>query len=130
MSELHGVSREALEAAAAAASEAGADAQTRRLRELAARDRNGRWMYKTAKNIGHVEAGLVNAELGGHREELGGMIETLPVRDDGVPIDVQVTTEDDESIGALVHLSPDQAEALAVDLLEQAHAARKAEADE
>ncbi|MFC7079141.1 hypothetical protein [Halorussus caseinilyticus] len=36
-----------------------------------------------------------------------------------------MSTDDDESVGTLVHPSAEQAEALAVDLLEQAHTARE-----
>lgn len=50
---------------------------------------------------------------------------TLPVSQNEVPLGFAVSTDNDESIETLVHLNPAQAEALAVDLLAQAHAARE-----
>ena len=124
--------REFLQAAAAVAGAAAGDvpdteitAQENRLLELADRAEDERWAYETSRNLAHVRSGLVNAELDALCEEPGGTIETYTVGRHGVPLDFEVSTDDNESVGTLVHLSAEQAEALAVDLLEQAHAARE-----
>lgn len=123
--------REFLQAAAAVAGAAAGDvpdtelvAQQDRLLQLADRDEGERWEYETACNLAHVRSGLVNAEIDALCEEPIGVVETLPVGRSGIPIGFEVSTDDDESVGTFVHLSPEQAEALAVDLLEQAHAVR------
>ncbi len=124
--------REFLQAAAAVAGVAAGDvsdtetvAQQDRLLQLADRDEGERWEYETECNLAHVRSGLVNAELDALCEEPVGVVETLPVGRSGIPLGFEVSTDDDESVGTLVHLSAEQAEALAVDLLEQAHAARE-----
>jgi len=128
--------REFLETAAAVAGAAAGDVpdieiadQQNRLVELADRDDAERWAYETTRNLAHVRSGLVNAELDALCEEPTGTVETNSVGRGGVPLGFEVSTDDDESVGTLVHLSAEQAEALAVDLLEQAHAARE-DADE
>jgi hypothetical protein len=124
--------REFLQAAAAVAGAAAGDvpdaeitAQQNRLLELADRDDAERWAYETTRNLAHVRSGLVNAELDALCEEPTGTVETYSVGRGGVPLGFEVSTDNDESVGTLVHLSAEQAEALAVDLLEQAHAARE-----
>lgn len=124
--------REFLQATAAVAGAAAGDvpdteitAQQNRLLELADRAEDERWAYETTRNLAHVRSGLVNAELDALCEEPSGTIETYSVGRHGVPLGFEVSTDDDESVGTLVHLSAEQAEALAVDLLEQAHAARE-----
>jgi hypothetical protein len=124
--------REFLQAAAAVAGAAAGDvpdaeitAQQNRLLELADRDDAERWAYETTCNLAHVRSGLVNAELDALCEEPTGTVETYSVGRGGIPLGFEVSTDDDESVGTLVHLSAEQAEALAVDLLEQAHAARE-----
>jgi hypothetical protein len=128
--------RQFLAAAAAVAGTAAGDVpdaeitgQQNRLLELADRDDAERWAYETTRNLAHVRSGLVNAELDALCEEPTGTVETYSVGRGGVPLGFEVSTDDDESVGTLVHLSAEQAEALAVDLLEQAHAARE-DADE
>lgn len=69
--------------------------------------------------------GLVNAELDALCDNPNGIIQTHVVGRGGMPLGFEVSTDDDESVGTLVHLSAEQAEALAIDLLEQAHAARE-----
>lgn len=124
--------REFLQAAAAVAGVAAGDvpeaeiaSQQDHLLQLADRDDEERWEYDTACNLAHVRSGLLNAELDAMCEEPLGVVETLPVGRSGIPLGFEVSTDDDESVGTLVHLSAEQAEALAVDLLEQAHAARE-----
>lgn len=123
---------EFLQAAAAVAGAAAGDVpdaeiadQQNRLLELADRDDAERWAYETTRNLAHVRSGLVNAELGALCEEPDGTVETYSVGRGGVPLGFEVNTDNDESVGTLVHLSAEQAEALAVDPLEQAHAARE-----
>jgi hypothetical protein len=123
--------REFLQAAAAVAGAAAGDvpdaeivAQQDRLLGIAGRAESERWAYETHRNLAHVRCGLVNAELDALCEQPGGRVETHPTMGHGVPLGFEVSTDDDESVGTLVHLSAEQAEALAVDLLEQAHAAR------
>lgn len=123
---------EFLQAAAAVAGAAAGDvpnseitAQQNRLLELADRTNDERWSYETTRNFAHVRSGLVNAELDALCEEPSGTVETYSVGRGGVPLGFEVTTNDNKSVGTLVHLSAEQAEALAVDLLEQAHAARE-----
>jgi hypothetical protein len=124
--------REFLQAAAAVAGVAAGDvsdietvAQQDRLLQLADREDDQRWEYETTCNLAHVRSGLLNAELDALCEDPGGTVETYSVGRNGIPLGFEVSTDDDESVGTLVHLSADQAEALAVDLLEQAHAARE-----
>jgi len=105
-------------------SDAEAVAQQDRLLQLADRGDGERWEYETACNLAHVRSGLVNAELNALCEEPVGAVETLSVGRSGIPLGFEVSTDDDESVGTLVHLTAEQAEALAVDLLEQAHAHR------
>ena len=116
--------REFLQAAAAVAGAAAGDVpdieiadQQNRLLELATRDDAERWAYETAQNLAHVRSGLVNAELDALCEEPSGTVETYSVGRGGVPLGFEVSTDDGESVGTLVHLSAEQAEALAVDLL-------------
>jgi hypothetical protein len=123
--------REFLQAAAAVAGAAAGDipdaeitAQQNRLLDLADRDDDERWAYETTRNLAHVRSGLVNAELDALCEEPSSTVETHVVGRGGIPLGFEVST-DDESVGTLAHLSVEQAEALAVDLLEQAHAARE-----
>lgn len=111
-------------AAASDVPDAEVTAQQNHLLELADREDAERWEYETMHNLAHIRSGLVNAELDALCEEPSGTIETYPTRGDGVPLGFEVTTDDDASVGGAVHLSAEQAEALAVDLLEQAHAAR------
>lgn len=99
--------------------------QKDRLLELAARDDEQRWEYETDRNTAHVRSGLVNAQLDTLCDNPNGLVETFTTRSDGIPLGFEVTAESGESIGTLVHLSAEQAEALAVDLLEQAHAMRE-----
>jgi hypothetical protein len=126
--------REFLQAAAAVAGIAAGDVpdaeitpQQDRLLELAERDDSDRWEYETTRNLAHVRSGLVNAELDALCDNPNGIVQTHVVGRGGVPLGFEVSTDDDESVGTLVHLSVEQAEALAVDLLEQAHAARREE---
>jgi len=124
--------REFLQAAAAVAGAAAGDvpdteitAQQNRLLRLADRADGERWEYETSRNLAHVRSGLVNAELDALCDNPNGNVQTHVVGQSGVPLGFEVSTDDDESVGTLVHLSAEQAEALAVDLLEQAHAARE-----
>ena len=124
--------RRFLQAAATAAGVAAGDVpqsavtdQQHRLLQYADRDDSDRWSYDTDRNSAHVRSGLVNAQLDTLCDNPNGLVETFTVSSDGVPLGFEVTTESEESIGTLVHLSAEQAEALAVDLLEQAHAMRE-----
>jgi hypothetical protein len=124
--------REFLQSAAAVAGVAAGDvsdtetaAQQDRLLQLADRGDGERWEYETTCNLANVRSKLVNAELDALCEEPTGVVETLSVDPNGIPLGFNVSTDNGESLGALVHLSAEQAEALAVDLLEQAHAARE-----
>jgi hypothetical protein len=124
--------REFLQAAAAVAGAAAGDVpdieianQQNRLLELADRNDAERWAYETTRNPAHVRSGLVNAELDALCEEPTGTVETYSVGRGGVPLGFEVSTDDNKSVGTLVHLSAKQAEALAVDLLEQAHTAKE-----
>jgi hypothetical protein len=123
--------REFLQAAAAVAGAAAGDvadseivAQQDRLLGLADRAEDERWSYETQRNLAHVQSGLINAELDALSEAPGGTVETYATATHGVPLGFEVSTDGNESVGTLVHLTAEQAEALAVDLLEQAHAAR------
>lgn len=123
--------RRFLQTAATAASVAAGDVlqsavtdQQNRLLQYANRDDSDRWSYNTDRNSAHVRSGLVNAQLDTLCDNPNGLVETFTVSTDGIPLGFEVTTESEESIGTLVHLSAEQAEALAVDLLEQAHAMR------
>jgi len=129
--------RDFLQAAAAVAGAAAGDvpdveigAQQDRLLDLAGRDDSDRWAYETAENLAHVRSGLVNAQLDALCDNPNGIVETHPADRTGVPLGFEVSTDDNESIGTMVHLSAEQAEALAVDLLEQAHAAREVDNEE
>lgn len=124
--------REFLRAAAAVAGVAAGDvsdteivAQQDRLLQLADRGDDARWAYETTCNLAHVRSGLLNAELDALCDDPTGTLETHAVGRSGIPLGFEVSTDDNESVGTLVHLSAEQAEALAVDLLEQAHAARE-----
>lgn len=124
--------REFLQVAAAVAGAAAGDvpdseitAQQNRLLELTDRDDSERWSYETTRNLAHVRSGLVNAELDALYDNPNGIIQTHVVGRGGIPLGFEVSTDNDESVGTLVHLSAEQAEALAVDLLEQAHATRE-----
>lgn len=124
--------REFLQVAAAVAGAAAGDvpdseitAQQNRLLELTDRDDSERWAYETTRNLAHVRSGLVNAELDALCDNPNGIIQTHVVDRGGIPLGFEVSTDDDDGVGTLVHLSAEQAEALAVDLLEQAHAARE-----
>lgn len=109
--------------------EAAVTAQQDRLHRLADRDDSDRWHYETTRNTAHVRSGLVNADLSTLCENLTGSVDTYTVTSDGIPLGFEVQSENDKSVGTLVHLSAEQAEAIAVDLLEQAHALR-GDADE
>lgn len=124
--------REFLQAAAAVAGAAAGDvsdtevaAQQNRLLQLADRAEDERWSYETMRNLAHIRSGLMNAELDTLCEEPTGTVEAYSVGRGGVPLGFEVSTDDNDSVGTLVHLSAEQVEALAVDLLEQAHAARE-----
>ena len=124
--------RQFLAAAAAVAGAAAGDVpdieiadQQNRLLELADRDDAERWSYETTCNLAHVRSGLMNAELDALCDNPNGIVETHAVGRGGIPLGFEVSTDGDESVGTLVHLSVEQAEALAVDLLEQAHAAKE-----
>jgi hypothetical protein len=124
--------REFLQVTAAVAGAAAGDvpdseitAQQNRLLELTDRDDSERWSYETTRNLAHVRSGLVNAELDALYDNPNGIIQTHVVGRGGIPLGFEVSTDNDESVGTLVHLSAEQAEALAVDLLEQAHATRE-----
>ena len=126
--------REFLQAAAAVAGAAAGDipdaeiaSQQDRLLELAERDDSDRWEYETTRNLAHVRSGLVNAELDALCDNPNGIVQTHVVGRGGVRLGFEVSTDDDESVGTLVHLSVEQAEPLAVDLLKQTHAAREEE---
>jgi hypothetical protein len=124
--------REFLQVTAAVAGAAAGDvpdseitAQQNRLLELTDRDDSERWSYETTRNLAHVRSGLVNAELDALCDNPNGIIQTHVVGRGGIPLGFEVSTDNDESVGTLVHLSAEQAEALAVDLLEQAHTTRE-----
>lgn len=127
--------REFIQAAAAVAGasiegdapDAEITAQQDRLLELAGRDDSERWEYNTTENLAHVRSGLVNAELDALCDNPNGALNTWPVDHRGIPLGFEVSTDGRESIGTMVHLSAEQAEALAVDLLEQSHAMREEE---
>jgi len=123
--------REYLKLAAAVAGAAAGDVpdaeiseQQNRLLALADRPEGERWSYDTTRNLAHVQSGLINAELDALCEEPSGTVETHAVEGHGVPLGFEVSTDGNESVGTLVHLSAQQAEELAIDLLEQAHAVR------
>ncbi|WP_130170651.1 hypothetical protein [Natrinema altunense] len=63
----------------------------------------------------HIQSGLGNAELDALCEVPSGIVETDSVSRGGVPLSFEGSTNDDESVGTSVHLSAEQAEALAVD---------------
>lgn len=124
--------REFLQAAAAVAGVAAGDvadgeiaAQQDRLLKLADRGEGERWEYETVRNLAHVNSGLVNAELDALCDNPNGILQTFPVGREGIPLGFEVSTDNGESVGTMVSLSAEQAEAVAVDLLEQAHAARE-----
>lgn len=126
--------REVLEGAAGAAmlaagdvSEGEKDAQVERLLQLAERDNEERWEYEAQNNLATIDTRLFYAELDAADPNPSATVQTTPLTNSRVPIDVRVETDDGDSISGLVHLSPDQTEALAVDLLEQALAARATE---
>jgi hypothetical protein len=101
--------------------------QQQRLARLADRDDADRWAYETTNNLASVNWGVLGVEIDTVCDDPGGSIETYHCAGDSVPVASTVTGDPDrdENLGTLVHLSADQAEALAVDLLEQAHAARQ-----
>jgi hypothetical protein len=108
------------------------DAQRQRVREHISADDEDRWQYESGRNYAHVQLGLLNAELDAICNEPGGSVRTYRADTQGVPLGFTVSTDDDQSIGTLVHLDPEQAERLAADLLQHAHTVRQevAEAEE
>lgn len=100
-------------------------AQQNRLLELAERDDDERWEYKTSTNLAHLRSRLINVEIDSLCDDPNGIIQTYANGRGGVPLGFEVDTDEEEFIGTLVHLSAEQAEALVVDLLEQAHALRE-----
>lgn len=123
--------RRFLQAAASAAGMAAGDVpksaitnQQNRLVKYAERDDNNRWSYHTDRNSAHVRSGLVSAQLDTSCNNPNGLVETFTVSSDRIPLGSEVTIKSEESIGTLVHLSAEQAEALAVDMLEQVHTMR------
>lgn len=98
-----------------------------RLRQLGDRPDSDRWEYDATHAHGTAESGKAEMVI---YPEAGatGTVETYAVGSHGIPLDVQVRTEDGDRVGTLVHLSPDTAEAVAADLWEQAQGARDAEA--
>lgn len=117
-------------AAAAAPSAAGVTAaaveeQRERLLSHAQAGDAGRWEYDTYESTAHIHSQLVQADLGGSVCELDGHILTAAVRDGRIPVDLSAVGPDGEEVGVRTELTADQAERLAVDLLEQAHAARE-----
>ena len=124
--------REFLQMAAVTAGVAAGDvseieigSQQDRLLELADRDDDERWDYETVCNLAHVRYRMLDAELDTICEEPSGTLSTYTVDSSGIPLTFEISTDNGESVGAMVHLSAEQAEGLAVDLLEQAHAARE-----
>ncbi len=69
----------------------------------------------------------MNAELDALCDNPNGIIQSHVVGHCGIPLGFEVSTDNDKSVGTLVDLSTEQAEALTVDLLEQAHAARESD---
>lgn len=100
-------------------------AQRQRVREHGEAGEESRWQYETLRNLGHIQAQLIHAELDAVDQDLSGSVEACTVRDPTVPLSVQVESDLGVETGLFVHLSPDDAERLAVDLLEQPHAARE-----
>lgn len=124
--------REFLQMAAVAAGAAAGDvsdieirSQQNRLLELAERDEHERWKYETSTNLAHLYSRLLHVEIDSLCDEPNGVIHTYANDRNGIPLGFEVSTDEEESVGTLVHLSAEQAEALAVDLLEQAHALRE-----
>ena len=109
-------------AAAGNVSEAEITAQQNRLLELADRDDDGCRAYETTRTAAHVSSRCLDADLGALCDTPNGVVQTHGDVHRGVALGFEVSTND-ESVGTLVQLSGEQAEALAVDLLEQAHAA-------
>lgn len=101
--------------------------QQQRLGRLADRDDADRWAYQTTHNLGSVDWGVLGVEIDTVYDDPDGSIETYHCDGNAVPLASTVSGDPDKNhhLGTLVHLSADQAEALAVDLLEQAHAARQ-----
>jgi hypothetical protein len=125
-----------LQAAAAVAGVAAGDAadteivaQQDCLLRLADRDDNECWEYETACNLAPVRSGLLNAELDSLCGEPVGVVETLAVGRNGISLGFEISTNEHEPIGTLVSLKAEQTEALAVELIEQAHAARETKDD-
>ncbi len=107
---------EFLQVAAAVAGAAAGDvpdpeitAQQNRLLELTDRDDSERWAYETTRNLTHVRSGLVNAELDALCDNPNSIIQTHIVGCGGIPLGFEVSTDNDESVGTLVHLSAEQA---------------------
>jgi len=104
-----------------------AEAQRRRLLRAADRDNTDRWTYRAARVSAAVASSWIGGETLGDRMDLSATVDTLPVSRGRVPLGFTVDIGDGEDrIDATTDLDPSDAEALAVDLLEQAHAARRA----
>lgn len=80
--------------------------------------------YETADGVGHFTGPHVLAEI--EAEDVGTASAETYWAGDSVPLGVSVTTADGETgSGALVDLSPNQAERLGRDLIERADAIRE-----
>jgi len=87
------------------------------------RDDADRWEYETGRALASVRSGLFNAEIDADLDEPIATVSILPVDGSMIPFAVDVADGGD-TIAALAYLPPDDAEALAADLREQARIAR------
>jgi len=94
------------------------------LRALADRAPADRWRYAAVKSDGIIETPVFRTELDALDTALSGSVETFPVTGPNVPLSIEIGAGEDVSVSTMVHLTPDDAEALAVDLLGQASDAR------
>lgn len=98
--------------------------QKRHLEQLADRDNADRWKYEAAGSTGEFRAPFAQSTIFPEEADGGAvLLSTYPRDNDRVPLSVSTTGDGAESWTG-VELSPERAEALAVDLLEYAHEAR------
>ena len=93
-----------------------------RLSRYLKREEEQRWRYETQNGFGQVDSPLVYAELDAISKNLTGRVFTTPVDARGIPLHFTIETGEDITVGGYIHLSAEQAEGLAVDLLEQVQA--------
>lgn len=97
--------------------------QQDQLLQLATRNDTDRWSYITERSLTQAESEKLNSEPDTLSDRPRGTIGIYKVDADGVPLIFEFNTHD--SPGTLVHLSTEQAEGLAIDLLVKAHALRE-----